>query len=183
MGVDVNKETANLLYTALITDTMCFRTSDTSIQSLETAAELARCGADIYNIARKNMFVKSLGRIKIENMLTSSFHFTHENQILTGIITLKNLEDAGIPDSELEGINSLVNQVEGVKIGVTIRELPDGTTRCSMRTTDNISANDICNSLGGGGHFYAAACILKTDVYNAREIMENVCGKFLENSQ
>ena len=110
---------------------MCFRTSDTSVQSFETAAELAKSGADIYRIGRRNMFIKSKGRLMIEDILRSSFHFTCDNQILTGIITLNDLKTADILDSELEGINSFVEQVEEVRIGVTIRELPDGRMRCS----------------------------------------------------
>ena len=42
---------------------------------------------------------------------------------------LKDLETAGVLDSDIEGINSLVEQIEGVRIGVTIRELPDGRMR------------------------------------------------------
>lgn len=180
MGIPLTKDIADFLYTALVTDTMCFRTADTSIQSFETAAELARYGADIYNIGRRNMFIKSAGRQKIEQSLQESFHFTCDNRILTGIITLDDLKMAGILDSELEGINSLVEQIEGVRIGVTVRELPDGRTRCSMRTNGNIAANKICAVHGGGGHLHAACCELDTDPIEARRIMEETCRGFLE---
>ena len=183
MEIPVTKEIADLLYTALVTDTMCFRTSDTSIQSFETAAELARCGADIYQIGRRNMFVKSPGRLKIEQTLRDSFHFTCENRILTGIITLEDLKRADILDSDLEGINSLVEQIEGVRIGVTVRELPDGRSRCSMRTNGEISANTICAVHGGGGHFHAACCELKEPPAEARKIMEETCRGFLETAE
>ncbi len=179
MGVTVTKEIADLLYMALVTDTMCFRTYDTTQQSFLTAAELAGYGADIAGIGRKNMFVKSKQRIALEELLKNSFHFSCDNQILTGIITLNDLKTADIKDSELEGINSFVDQVEGVKIGVTIRELPDGNTRCSMRTNDNISANEICQLLGGGGHYHAAACILEMSVNEARFVIEQVCENYL----
>lgn len=179
MGIAVSREIADLLYTALVTDTMCFRTADTSIQSFETAAELARCGADIYNIGRRNMFIKSPQRLKIEKMLSDSFHFTCDNQILTGIITLDDLKTADILDSELEGINSMVEQIEGVRIGVTIRELPGGRTRCSMRTNGNIAANEICAVHGGGGHLHAACCELDTNPIAAREIIEETCKGYL----
>ncbi len=54
MRVTVTKDIADLLYMALVTDTM-----DTTQQSFLTAAELADCGANIAGIDRKNMFVKS----------------------------------------------------------------------------------------------------------------------------
>ena len=179
MGVTVTKDIADLLYMALVTDTICFRTYDTTQQSFLTAAELAGYGADIAGIGRKNMFVKSKQRMALEELLKNSFHFSCNDQILTGIITLNDLKMADIKDSELEGINSFVDQVEGVKIGVTIRELPDGNTRCSMRTSGSISANEICQSFGGGGHYHAAACILEMSVYEARIIIEQVCESFL----
>lgn len=179
MGVTVTKEIANLLYTALVTDTMCFRTSDTKVQSFEVAAELAKAGADIYHIGRLNTFIKSAGRMKIESILRDSFHFTCNNHIATGIITLKDLETAGVLDSDIEGINSLVEQIEGIRIGVTIRELPDGRMRCSMRSNGDISVNDICKIHGGGGHFHAACCELDMSAEEARETVEKTCMEYL----
>lgn len=183
LGVQITKEMSDLLYMALITDTMCFRTYDVSKQSFETAFKLASMGADICDIARRHMFLKSPERLKLENSLRNSFHFTCDNRILTGIITLNNLKEANILDSELEGINSLVDEVDGVEIGVTIRELPDKSlTRCSMRTKGNISANEICKIHGGGGHAHAAACFLpNVTVFQARKIIEDTCKKYLES--
>ena len=76
MGVTVTKDIADLLYMALVTDTMCFRTYDTTQQSFLTAAELAGYGADIAGIGRRNMFIKSKRRIALEELLKKSFHFS-----------------------------------------------------------------------------------------------------------
>ena len=183
MNIELTKEISDLLYMALVTDTMCFRTYDVSQQSFEIAAKLAKKGADICGIARRHMFLKSPERIKLENILKNSFHFTCDNKILTGIITLDNLKEANIFDSELEGINSLVDEVDSVEIGITIRELPDKSLiRCSMRTKGDIFANEICRIYGGCGHAHAAACFLKNvTVYQAREIIEGACKKYLES--
>ena len=182
MGIVVTKEIANLLYTAIVTDTLCFRTMDTRVQTFEIAAELAKAGADIYNIGRINTFIKSAGRMKIERILRDSFHFTCNNQIVTGIITLKDLETAGVLDSDIEGINSLVEQIEGVRIGVTIRELPNGIMRCSMRSNGNISVNEITKALGGGGHTHAACVELNMSADDARRMIEKICINYLEGA-
>lgn len=179
MKITVTKEIADLLYTALVTDTRCFQTTDTSVQSIETAAELLKLGADAYEISRRNIFVKSKGRRMIEDFLKESLHFSCNDRLITGIITLNDLKAANITDSELEGINSYVEQYEEILIGVTVRELPDGRSRCSTRTSGSISANDICVEHGGGGHFHAAVCELDEPPEEARTIIEETCGKYL----
>lgn len=182
LNVTITKQIADLLYTALVTDTRCFQTSDTSEQSFETAAALKRLGADTFNISRRNIFGKPKGRRMIEDMLKESLKFSCNDKLITGIITLDNLKTANIADSELEGINSYVEQYEEMLIGVTVRELPDGRSRCSVRTSSDISANDICAAYGGGGHYHAAVCELDDAPDNARIIMENTCRKFLKES-
>lgn len=179
MNITITKQIADLLYTALVTDTRCFQTSDTSVQSFETAAALLKLEADAYEISRRNIFVKSKGRRMIEEFLKNSLHFSCDDRLITGIITLDNLKSANIADSELEGINSYVEQYEEMMIGVTVRELPDGRSRCSTHTSGSISANDICAEHGGGGHFHAAVCELDEPPEEARTIMEETCKRFL----
>jgi len=179
MNADITPQIADFLYLGLIMDTMCFRTTDTSPQSFAVASELAACGADIYGIGRRHMYIKSSGRVKIEKMLQDSLNFTSDGRIITGIITQDNLREAGIHDSELEGINSFVEQIEGIRVGVTVRELADGKSRCSVRSSGDIPADRICEVHGGGGHFHAACCVLDCSPEEARGIMEKTACEFL----
>lgn len=66
-----------------------------------------------------------------------------------------------------------------MQIGVTVRELPDGRSRCSARTCGSIPANELCAVHGGGGHFHAAVCELDEPPELARSIMEETCKQFL----
>lgn len=133
----------------------------------------------IYSIGRHNMFYKSKERLRIEEILKRNFRFIEKGRIGTGIITLSDLKEANILDSELEGINSLIEEVESVIIGTTIRELPDGRSRCSMRTKGNLLANEICAIHGGGGHRHAACCELDLPPLKARRIIESTCSRLL----
>lgn len=182
MQCPVTKQIADLLYTALVTDTLCFRTSDADAQTFRTAAALAECGADIEKIGKQHMLYKSKGRMQIEDALRRSFHSTCGDRLLTGIILRADLAAADVEDSELEGINAYVEQIEEMQIGVTLRELPDGRTRCSVHTKDAISAHAICQRFGGGGHFHAAGCELDTPPEQSRAIVEAVCREYLGES-
>lgn len=178
-GIKITKQIADFLYTGLVMDTMCFRTTDTNAQSFMTAAELAELGADIYGLGRRHMFTKKPGRIKIEKYLQDSLHFINDGQIVTGVITQEELKKAGILLTELESINSFVEQIEGVKIGITIRELENGTSRCSVRTTGTLAADLMCKVYGGGGHLNAAGCVLDCPPEEARKKLEETAAKLL----
>ena len=50
-----------------------------------------------------------------------------------------------------------MGQVEGVKNGVTLRELKPGEWKLSLRTDPgDLNASAVCALLGGGGHAAAA---------------------------
>ena len=179
MEIPVTKQIADLLYTAIVTDTLCFRTSDASAQTFRTAAALAECGAEIEEIGKRHMMYKSKGRRQIEKALENSLHVTCGDRLFSGIILRSDLAAAGIEDSELEGINAYLEQYEEMNIGVTLRELPDGRTRCSIHTKGDISAHEICQRFGGGGHYHAAGCEMDEKPEQAREIVEKICREYL----
>ena len=50
------------------------------------------------------------------------------------------------------GLAPLTRQIEGVEVGITIREKPDGTCKASLRTFESVNAAEIAKAFGGGGH-------------------------------
>ena len=50
--------------------------------------------------------------------------------------------------------------IEGVEVGITIRQQPTGSYKVSVRTVTGVDASAICAHLGGGGHKQAAGCEL-----------------------
>ena len=81
-------------------------------------------------------------------------------------------QDAGGPDvykrQDLEGITSIPRMIEGVVVGVTMRQLESGSYKVSVRTAGEIDACKICAALGGGGHMRAAGCEFFGNLENAK---------------
>ena len=71
--------------------------------------------------------------------------------------------------SDLEGVTSLPRQIEGVQVGVTLRQQPSGSYKISVRTLPGVNACAICTRLGGGGHAMAAGCELMGGLDNAKQ--------------
>jgi len=181
MNVPINKQIADFLYTGLVTDTMCFRTTGTNAQSLHTAAKLAEYGANIVGIARRFCLLKSPQRMEIERVLCNSFHYTCNAKVLTSMFTYDDMHRIGLDDSQLEGLNSVVDQVEDIDIAIVIRETKPDFCRVSVRTMKpNYNAADICGIFGGGGHSDRSGCEVENNPKIVREMLESAVEQYIE---
>ena len=66
------------------------------------------------------------------------------------------------------------NAVEGVEIGVMVREVENGEGKISVRTGPGYNASDICRRLGGGGHAAAAGASVPGGIGPARQAVLDV---------
>ena len=80
----------------------------------------------------------------------------------------------------IEGLAPLTRQIEGVEIGITIQEKPDGTCKASIRTFESVNAAELAKCFGGGGHAQAAGCRFDCDVKEARRWLVDKCREILE---
>lgn len=179
MRAPISKLMADFLYTGIITDTLCFRARSTTKATLSIAAEIAGCGADIVDIARYHCLEKTPERMSIEAILMKSFHYTCCNRILGSMFTYEDMTKTGIKDTELEGINAVIEQAAGIDIGIVIRETKPGFCRVSVRTSDGFNAAHICEHFGGGGHANAAGGEINAAPSAALEIVEKISADFL----
>lgn len=80
----------------------------------------------------------------------------------------RSIAETGADGTDLEGITSLPRMIEGVEVGITIRQQPTGSYKVSVRTVTGVDASAICAHLGGGGHKQAAGCELLGSLDNAK---------------
>lgn len=177
---DVTKEEAELLYIAVSTDTGCFQYANTNSDTFTAAAKLLSYGADTSPLNVKFFRKVSKARIMLESMIYSGLYFGRGGELVIATITKEMMEKAGANEDDCDDIASLPGRVEGEKTGITIRELPDGTSKVSVRTARDVSASDICAVFGGGGHAMASGCTIHATPERARELLvavvDEVCG-------
>ncbi len=160
MNVEITPEIASCLFTGVSTDTGCFRFSNTTVRTFEIAAQLAKLGADTYNIIQVFFETKTKTYAALERLALDSMRFYFSDKCALICVTQDMFRKAGSDESEVDRLANLPRQVEGVLVGVTMRELKDGNFKASVRTHGDIDASAICKRLGGGGHMGAAGCTL-----------------------
>ena len=161
LGVEITKQMASCLYTGLSTDTGCFCYSNVTPETHEIAAQMLRCGADFDNINRIMFETKTWTYLKLEELVLNSLETYFDGRCALITITQKMFQQSGSNESECDGIASLPRKIEGVLVGVTLRERKDGSYKVSLRTYAPIDASYLCSKMGGGGHARAAGCDLE----------------------
>lgn len=168
LGVTVTKRIAECLYTAISTDTGCFKFSNTSANTHRTAAALIDAGADVYPINKVFFDTKSFARLRLEAKLTDTMEFYAGGEVGVCTVPKKLLAAFTVTEDDLDSISGFARSIEGVKIGVMIREVEDGLGKISLRTEAPYDASAICQRLGGGGHAAAAGASVPGGIAGAK---------------
>ncbi len=156
MRVNINDITAKALYTGLVTDTGSFKYATVTAKTHLIAAMLYDYNINASEINRL-MFdtkPKKLLELECQVLKTAEFHFDDKCMLLC--VTAEMQEKTGCSGTELEGIAIISRSVEGVKVGVTIKQTSESEFKVSVRTYEPLDASAICKKLGGGGHKGAA---------------------------
>jgi len=167
----ISEKTATLLYVALSTDTGCFCYGNTNAQTLLTAARLVEAGAPNARLNKELFRTKRRQRLALECRLFAELALFMDDTVALVQISLSLLRETGADEADMEDIAALPGQIAGVVVSVTLREMEDGCSKLSVRTTGQADANAICGRLGGGGHKMAAGCTVNAGLAEARRLI------------
>lgn len=179
-GMEISDIIAKCLYTGIATDTGCFKYENTTPAAHIACAELMAYNIDFSVVNRKMFDVKSRGRIAVEQTVISKMEYFFDGKCSMIVLTKKLMEECGVDPAEFDGLASIPLSVEGVRIGITVKERHENVYKISVRTTEEIDASAFCQRFNGGGHIRAAGCEIhgSLDEVKAKllEEVEKVCG-------
>lgn len=180
MGVRLDRKMAECIYTGITTDTGCFRYTNATSRTYRIAADMMETGIDAADINRVMFDTKSRARLEMERSVMDTIEFFHSDRVAVIVISQEMIEKTGATEGDMEGLAAIPRQVEGVQIGVTMRQRKEGGYKISLRTLPPMNAADICSRFGGGGHRGAAGCTIELPLDQARSRMVQAIGEYLK---
>ncbi len=159
LDIEIDRTIANCLYTGIATDTGCFKFSNTKPQTHIYAAKLMECGAEIAPINYAMFELKTQGRIKLEQEVLRNMKYYADGHVAVISVMLDTL--AGIDDIDSDDVGAMAaipRQIEGVDIGISIKEKKPGFFKASLRSSERVDVSVIAQKFGGGGHARASGC-------------------------
>lgn len=162
LGVEMDAYLARALYTAVATDTGCFRYSNTTEKTFLAAAYLSRFAEkdDFYNINKAMFETKSRVRLLLEAEAAQNVLFACDGQIAYLAVTLERQKELNADYRELDTMINVIRQIEGVRVAMVAKEREPGVFKVSVRSEAPFDASAFCAAFGGGGHAAAAGCTL-----------------------
>ena len=162
-NLPVDAQTAQALYTGILTDTGQFRFHSTSRRCFLLAGELVARGAQPTEAGYELFERESAGTLKLLQHFLASLRLECDGRVCIGKLEAGIFASTGTTAEDTEGLVNYARSIEGVEIGALIEERSDGGVKASLRAKEPRYRVDlVAAQFGGGGHACAAGLNVKT---------------------
>ena len=156
-GWPIDKQVATCLLTGILTDTGSFSNPGTNEAALRTASSLILQGASVGRVLDQVVRNRTLVELKLWGRALERLQENIDLGLVTTIITQADIQELGVTTEALEGVANFLNELQGPRAVMVLKEQADGTVKGSLRTTrDDIDVAAMAKLFGGGGHRKAA---------------------------
>lgn len=168
IDVKITKDMAVGLYSAILTDTGCFKYESTTEHTFLIASELSKLinTSEIADLCYTN---KPKNLILFQNYLITNSTFCLNDKIAYTLITKEIVDKFSAKDEYTEGICETLRSISGVEIAFVLKETQNGV-KVSIRTKE-VDATKITEKFNGGGHKRAAGCTIKEKINTAADML------------
>ena len=154
---DIDRDVAEALWTAIVTDTGRFSYSATAPSTLLCAADLLSKGVRVAWLNDELFSVFGRGELEIKRRALDSLETWFDGKVSVIALNEDDYRETGCTKSSTETFANIPRSVRGTGIAVFLYRLPgDPKTHASIRAREPFSALPLASHFGGGGHDLAA---------------------------
>ena len=180
-GLTITPDVAANLLTGLITDTLGFRTLNTTARSLRQAADLVDLGANLSSLYNMGLVRRTLPAARYWGVGLSNLQYG--DGIVSTALTLEDRSTSGYSGNDDADLINVVSSIAEGLVSIIFVEQTNGTVKISWRTQDpNLDVSQVAMMFNGGGHKAAAGADIPGELDDVikRVLAETV--KFLKKS-
>jgi phosphoesterase RecJ-like protein len=151
----IPRDAAYALLTGIVTDTQCFRITQTTPDTLEKAQRLMRLGASLNEITQMTVNRRATSAFRLWARVMPSLKI--EDNVIWAVITLEDRLAAGYTEEGGAGglASLLIEADEANTVGVFIERI-ENRVELHFRAKPGYNVADLAFSLNGGGHIQAS---------------------------
>lgn len=171
LRLEIDKDIATCLYTAISTDTGGFRYSNTTADTHRIASELLSSGIDIGELSQRIYDNTTYTKLKLTQKSIELLELHEKEKLAVVAISQADLSLAGARDEDCDGIVNIGRSIEGVEVSILVKEKAADEIRVNLRSKTCVDVSEVAAAFGGGGHKRAAGCTVKGTLQEVKEQM------------
>ena len=165
----LNKDTSELLYLGILTDTGSFRYQSTTAYTHEIIAKLLG-----FNLSVSNLYSKVYENLRADDLkilieALKSFSSYKGGKILFVDLKKKVLKKVGDKFDLRDKIFSFLRMIKGTEVVVIFSEDSSKLTKVNFRSSGKVNVAFVAGQYGGGGHKAASGCRYSGNLKNAKK--------------
>ncbi len=168
LNVPISPQIATCLLNGIVSDTRGFRTSNTTVQTMQTATKLMAAGAPLLQITEHLFDKRSLASMRLWARVISEAKLL-DGGIIWGEISHAMRRECQASENDEGGLANFLIGVDEAKVAVILAEKENGLIDVGLRATPGLDVANVAVSLGGGGHPQAAGCTLRGSLAAVRQ--------------
>ncbi len=173
LNIVISEDIALSLLTGLVTDTLGFRTTGVTAETLRTGADLVEAGADLGFVTMQALNMRSLSTMELWR--TGLNKMQMKEGLLWASITDLERKAANFRSNSSVGLVNLLADVEEASMGAVLMEMSDNTVKVGLRCRPPFNVAEVALALGGGGHPLASGCTLVGSLEEAEALLVRSC--------
>jgi bifunctional oligoribonuclease and PAP phosphatase NrnA len=178
-GLPINQNVAEALLTGIVSDSLGFRTSNTTPAALRLAADLMDAGANL-----TNLYYLALVRRSYESAHFWGFglnRLEREDRMIWTSLTLADRASSGYSGNDDADLVNMLATIDDADVTVIFVEQKTGHVKVSWRGAPGINVSKIALQFGGGGHSAAAGADIIGDIDSVRRNVLQATRTLLKN--
>lgn len=176
LPIQLSKEIAEAIYTAIVTDTGSFQYSNTTSKTHLIAAELFGVGIDQNQISIQVYQNARFEKLQIASLIYGTMERICDGKVALASVTQEMLHQTGASMEETEGIIESLRSIQGVEVAIFLKEYEQKIIKVSLRSKSYADVAVISAAYGGGGHVRAAGFSMNKSLQEVKEmILPDAC--------
>jgi phosphoesterase RecJ-like protein len=169
-GLKITRPIAAALLTGIITDTLGFRTSNTTPEALRLSATLMETGVDMPDIYMRALVKKTFPAARYWGAGLSSLE--SKNGIVWGTLTVADRKAAGYGGNDDADLINMISAIDGNKVGMVFVEQNDNHVKISWRAlVPGVDVSQVATHFQGGGHAAAAGADIRGSLSEVQKVV------------
>jgi phosphoesterase RecJ-like protein len=174
----VTTAVARALLTGIISDSIGYRTSNTTSKSLRLSADLMDLGANISDLYNKALIYRSYAATNYWGYALARLQ--HEDNLIWTSLTLQDRAISGYTGNDDADLTNVLSSIDPLDVAVLFVEQKADLTKVSWRARPGLDISSLAASFGGGGHPAAAGAEINGTLAEVQAKVLDATKKYLD---